>query len=143
MTSLLSIVLTHTWAHHEHFPSIPFHLQLQELDAAYQTLQSQHADLLDVMRAKGQLHRLTCQQWQRGSGGCGGVETRSGGCDAFDVEATAEAHEMEERPHGSGERIVTGPSSTTRADGAKAATAIDTDGVEDADAQHASVLSAE
>ena len=65
-TSLLSIVLTHTWSFDEYFPSAPFHLQRVQLDGRLHQLQAEHAERLEVMRRKAEQHRRECERWQRG-----------------------------------------------------------------------------
>ena len=64
--SLLSIVLTHAFAHHEHFPSAPFYLQRRGIDTSYHALQAEHARGLHTRRGKAETHRAECERWQKG-----------------------------------------------------------------------------
>ena len=62
--TLLSILASHVYSHHPHFPATPYHLQQQQLARTYTTLQQQHATELQTAKQKAQQHTVECQRWQ-------------------------------------------------------------------------------
>ena len=62
--SLLSVVASHAYSHHPHFPATPYHLQQQQLTLAYTDLQQQHAADLVTSKQKAEHHAVECQRWQ-------------------------------------------------------------------------------
>ena len=62
--TLLSVVASHVYSHHPHFPATPYHLQQQQLTRSYGDLQQQHATELLTAKQKAQQHAVECQRWQ-------------------------------------------------------------------------------
>ena len=62
--TLLSVVASHLYSHHPHFPATPYHLQQHQLTQSYTDLQQQHATELFTAKHKAQQHTVECQRWQ-------------------------------------------------------------------------------
>ena len=62
--TMFSVVASHVYSHHPHFPATPYHLQQEQLTRSYANLQQQHATELLTAKQKAQQHTIECRRWQ-------------------------------------------------------------------------------